>query len=351
VFYVPIIKSKRGEFTAIRLLQEEIRTYITPFVDVLPPNRFASKPKTLAEQLTWTADHLAAAWQGSLWVDTFDVGPLVVQGKQIAIEFLCRALRAKGLSPVPVTGFQREPAHDQAVRRLLLEAETGTCLRLEEEDLLLPTKLPALLDGKIKLLEVAPSSIDLLIDLRYLGAEPVASRIKMLVRALQCIPNLTEWRSLILAGSSMPNSLEGICDRGSHGYLDRRESDIWLALQSSSVERIPTFGDYTTVPPQYAEMDTRTIAKHLGPNVKYTLDRRWYVARGQSFQKNGSAQYFSIAKNIASLPDFRGATASQGDQFIAMRAGGGATCGNPEQWVTAAVNSHITWQARWLTLT
>lgn len=182
---------------------------------------------------------------------------------------------------------------------------------------------------------------------------PATVRVQLLVRAIQSIQSLDTWRSVVFAGSSMPNSLEGVCARGSHGYLARRELEIWLALQHSAVKRLPTFGDYATVPPQYADMDTRTIAKHLGPNVKYTLDKRWYVSRGQSFQKNGSAQYFSIAKNITSLPDFRGATASEGDRFIAQRAkvGTSATCGNPEQWVTASVNSHITWQARWLTLT
>jgi hypothetical protein len=350
VLYVPIIKSKRGEFSALRLLQEDIKAQIRPFVDVLPPNRFASKPKTLAQQLTWVTDQVSAAWQGALWVDTFDVGPAIVQGKEIAIEFVCRALRARDIAPVPVTGFQREPAHDHAVARLLSEAATGVCIRLEEEDLLLPAKLPALLDSKMKLLRAEPPSIDLLVDLRFLGTESVAARVQMLVRAFQGIQNLEIWRSVILAGSSMPNSLESVCERGSHGYLDRRESEIWLTVQNSSLKRLPTFGDYTTVPPQYAEMDTRTIAKHLGPNVKYTLDGRWYVSRGHSFQKNGSAQYFSIASDIMSLPEFRGPTASQGDKFIADRASGGATCGNPEQWVTASVNSHITWQTRSLTL-
>jgi hypothetical protein len=348
--YVPIIKSKRGELTAVRLLQEDIKEQIRPFLDVLPPNRFASKPKTLAEQLAWVADHVAAAWSGALWVDTFDIGPSIVQGKQIAIEFVCRALRARNLMPIPVTGFEREPEHDRAVARLMSEDAKGVCFRLEEEDLLLPTKLPTFLDGKMELLGVDPPSIDLLFDLRFLGAESVAARVQMLVRAFQSIQNLDTWRSITLAGSSMPNSLEGVCGRGSHGYLDRRETEIWLALQNSSVKRLPTFGDYTTVPPQYAEMDTRTIAKHLGPNVKYTLDKRWHVSRGHSFQKNGSVQYFSIARDIVSLPDYRGPTASHGDRFIAERARGGATCGNPEQWVIASVNSHITWQTRWLTL-
>ncbi len=235
MLYVPIIKSKRGEFSALRLLHEDIKAQIRPFMDVLPPNRFASTPKTLAEQLTWITDHIAAAWRGSLWVDTFDVGPAIISGRQVAIEFICRALRTRDLVPVPVTGFQREAAHDQAVARLLSEADTGVCLRLEEEDLLLPAKLPTLLDGKMKLLNVAPPSIDLLIDLRYLGTEPTATRVQMLLRAFQSLQNLDAWRSIILAGSSMPNSLEGVCDRGSHGYLDRLESDIWLAIQSSAL--------------------------------------------------------------------------------------------------------------------
>jgi hypothetical protein len=348
--YVPIIKSKRGEFTAVRLLHEDIKEQIRPFVDVLPPNRFASKPKTLAQQLTWVTDQIAAAWRGALWIDTFDVGPAIVQGKEIAIEFVCRALRAKDFSPIPVTGFQREPAHDHAVARLLSEVATGVCLRLEEEDLLLPAKLPALLDSKLKLLRVEPSSTDILVDLRFLGSGSAAARVQVLVHAFQSIQNLGTWRSVILTGSSMPNSLESVCERGSHGYLERRESEIWLAMRNSTLKRLPIFGDYTTVPPQYSEMDTRTIAKHLGPNVKYTLDGRWYVSRGRSFQKNGSVQYFSIASDIVSLPEFRGPTASHGDRFIADRASGGATCGNPEQWVTASVNSHITWQTRWLTL-
>lgn len=354
MFYVPIIKSKRGEFTAVRLLQDDIKEYIRPFVDVLPPSRFAQKPKTLAEQLTWVADHVGTAWSGALWVDTFDVGPSIAQGKQVAIEFVCRALRARAVAPIPVTGFEREAGHDQAVSRLLSEVATGVCLRLEEEDLLLPKKLPTLLDDKMTLLGLEPASIDLLFDLRYLDdATSAAARVQMLVRALQSVQSLDAWRSVIFAGSSMPNSLEGVCARGAHGYLARREMEIWSALEHAAMKRMPTFGDYTTVPPQYADMDTRTIAKHLGPNVKYTLDKRWYVSRGQSFQKSGSAQYFSIAKNIASLPGFRGATASAGDRFITERANGGsgATCGNPEQWVTASVNSHITWQTRWLTLT
>lgn len=351
MLYVPIIKSKRGEFTAVRLLQDDIKERIRPFVDVLPPSRFVKKPKTLAEQLNWVADHVATAWAGPLWVDTFDVGPAIAEGKQVAIEFVCRALRAKTLMPIPVTGFEREAIHDQAVGKLLSEVATGVCLRLEEEDLLLPAKLPALLGSKMKLLGVEPPSVDLLLDLRYLDETPSATRVQLVARALQCIQTLDQWRSIILAGSSMPISLEGVCARGAHGYLVRRELETWLALQHATVKRLPTFGDYTTVPPQFADMDTRTIAKHLGPNVKYTVEGRWYISRGHSFQKGGSTQYFDIAKNIVSLPSFRGPAASNGDRFIAQRAKGGADtkCGNPEQWVTASVNSHISWQTRRLT--
>jgi hypothetical protein len=351
VFYVPVIKSKRGEFTAVRMLRDDVKSSIRPFLDILPPSRFAPKPKTLAEHLSSVAEHAATAWSGALWVDTFEVGPMVAHGKQVAIEFVCRDMQTRALTPIPVTGFGREATHDLAVKRLLSESASGACLRLEVEDLLLPARLPTLLDLKLKFLGLDAPNIDLLLDLRYLDATPTATRVHVLVRALQGIPSVEAWRSIIFAGSSMPNSLEGVCARGSHGYLVRREQEIWQALQQSTVKRLPTFGDYTTVPPLYADMDTRTIAKHLGPNVKYTLDKRWYVSRGQSFQKSGSGQYFGIAKNIVSLPDFRGPAASEGDLYIAQRgtANSSAKCGNPEQWITASVNSHISWQTRSLT--
>ena len=97
------------------------------------------------------------------------------------------------------------------------------------------------------------------------------------------------------------------------------------------------------MPPLFVEMDTRTIAKHLGPNVKYTIDCQWFISRGKSFQKHGSAQYFDIAREIVALQDFRGSSASHGDRFIADRAAGKMLKpGNPEQWITASVNSHIT---------
>ena len=64
--------------------------------------------------------------------------------------------------------------HDHAVVRLLSEAAKGVCFRLEEEDLLLPVKLPTLLDGKMRSLGVDPHSIDLLLDLRYLSWIPLS---------------------------------------------------------------------------------------------------------------------------------------------------------------------------------
>ena len=350
---MPIIKSKRGEFAAVRLLSNEIKKQIVPFLDVLPPNRFAKKPKSLAEQLAWVADQVVAAWgtHGPLWVDTFDIGPIVAQGNQVAIEFLCRDLRERSVPAIPVTGFERERAHDQAIARLLSEGATGICIRLEFEDLLLPTKLASLLDSKLNLFDQEPHNTDLVLDLRFLEPGSVNNRISAVSRAIQNLPYLASWRQLILAGSSMPNSLKDVCDRGAHDYIVREECAIWSGIQSRGLKRSPAFADYTVVPPQFSEMDTRTIAKHLGPNVKYTLEGRWFVSRGKSFQKNGSDQYFDIAKNVVALPEFRGFNASYGEKFISDRASGESSkSGNPEQWVTAAVNSHVTWQTRRIAL-
>lgn len=349
MLYMPIIKSKRGELTAVKLLDSETKQQIIPFLDAIPPNPFADKPKKLAAHMTWVADHFADAWeaQGEVFVDTFDIGPAIVEDKQVAIEYLCRALREKDVRVIPVTGIQREPAHDIAVARLLAESSIGVCIRLEEEDIVLPKKIGSLLEDKLKFFHEMPNNVDLVLDLRLLNVEALSSRVNRICLALQSIPDLDAWRRVILAGSAMPNSLEGICDRGATSYLERYEWSTWVALHEEKIDRLPNFGDYTIIPPQFVEMDTRTIAKHLGPNVKYTLDSRWFIARGESFQKSGSKQYFDIAKAVTKLSGFRGATASYGDRFIDDRASGQTLKpGNPEQWVTASVNSHITWQVR-----
>ncbi len=310
MLYMPIIKSKRGEFTAVRLLGNDTKQHIAPFFDVLPPNRFAKKPKTLAEHLVWVAEHTARAWatQQPVWVDTFDVGPEIVSGNQVAIEYLIRAMLERKLRIVPVTGFQREAEHDEGILHLLAENSTGIAIRLEEEDLLLPTRLGALIDDRLKYFELDAANVDLIIDLRYLDDTPPTAAVAQLTRAIQNLPHLPSWRQTIFAASSMPNTLKGVCDRDASGYLARGEWAIWSALRDAPIKRVPTFGDYTTVPPLYSEMDTRMIAKHLGPNVKYTVENRWFVSRGQSFQEHGGAQYFDIASEIAGLEEFRGAT-------------------------------------------
>jgi len=347
VLYMPIIKSKRGEFAAVRLLNAPTKIQITPLFDVLPPNRFAKKPKSLLDHLSTVAEHAMDAWLPTrpAWVDTFDVGPEIVSGSQVAIEFIVRTMRARGLAVIPVTGFQREPEHDVGVERVVADYRCGIGIRLEEEDLLLPTRIGALLGSCLARFGLEPSSADLIIDFRYLDETPRSLRVDQLARAIRHIPDITEWRQLIVSGSSMPNTLKDVCDRAASGYLERREWHLRLDLQDSSIQRMPSFGDYTTVPPLYSEMDTRMIAKHLGPNVKYTLDGRWFLSRGRSFQEHGGAQYFDIASEIAALPEFRGGAASYGDRFIEERAGRASMkSGNPEQWVTASVNSHISWQ-------
>jgi hypothetical protein len=344
---MPIIKSKRGELTAIRLLSNDAKKRITPFLDVIPPNPFGEKPKPLIAHLNSIVERVAETWTdlGPIFVDTFDVGPKFVPGGKTAIQYLCDALLALHIQAIPVTGIQREAAHDAAVATLLDSNPTGLCLRLEEEDLVLPKKLGSLLNDRLEVFNLTPDSVDLVLDLRLIGEELLHNRVTMIRKALQAIPDLTDWRRLILAGSAMPNSLEGVCERGESAFLERREWSTWVALHDEELVRIPDFGDYTTIPPQFVEMDPRTIAKHLGPNVKYTLDGQWFVSRGKSFQKFGSNQYFEIAKSVVQLPKFRGAKASYGDRFIADRASGLILkSGNPEQWVTASVNSHVTWQ-------
>lgn len=65
IIYVPILKAKQGEFGALRLLEEKIRSKIMPCIEVPPvPYDFKSqRPKTTVDRhLAMVADYLRRSW-------------------------------------------------------------------------------------------------------------------------------------------------------------------------------------------------------------------------------------------------------------------------------------------------
>ena len=67
--YVPVLKGKQGEFGALRLLTENVRSNIMPCIEVPPvPYDFKNqRPKTtLDRHFSLIADYLRRGWTSAL---------------------------------------------------------------------------------------------------------------------------------------------------------------------------------------------------------------------------------------------------------------------------------------------
>ena len=226
MLYVPVVKSKRGELTALKLLNRQIKSLISPLLDALPANPYAEKPRSLVDQLQWVADQVASVWDhgAPLFVDTFDIAAATLQNGKSPIQHLCEQLHAKNVHAIPVTGTAREPEHNSGVARLVQAEKCGLCFRLEREDLLLPSRLGRVLEEMLGVFGILPEQADLLLDLRHLSNDAVASHASLCGKAIRAIPSVKSWRSLVLTGSAMPNSLVGVCERGDNNHLETTRS-------------------------------------------------------------------------------------------------------------------------------
>ncbi len=66
--YVPILKSKAAEFDALEDLAADVRSFITPLVDVIPPSWDWTNDRperTVAEHVERVAPRIASSWPRS----------------------------------------------------------------------------------------------------------------------------------------------------------------------------------------------------------------------------------------------------------------------------------------------
>jgi Beta protein len=242
------------------------------------------------------------------------------------IDSIFASLRGAKIPFVPVIGLDRVEDYADSVQGAIEKDKRGCCLRLVESDLEGMTELGAQIEALLKVLVTKPDEVDLLID--FGSKVPSKAALPFIVDAL---PKLSDWRTLTVAASSFPADMSGV-GKNKIEELEREEWRAWLSVRSKKkgLKRIPTFGDYGINHPILSEIDPRTM--HMSPNIRYTNDLNFVVAKGQAQPRKKWAvtaqqkiereqlapkiQYPKLAKKITNHPSWKGATFSWGDEFI-----------------------------------
>ena len=343
VVYLPGLKAKRGEFSALANLSPTAKSRILPLVDVLPVPwnfRTSTPTKALEKHLDDIAGKTLKSWGADqeLLVDLFDL-PLSERTSvgTHPVLHLFGSLHRSGVSAIPVTGLERDDDYNDAIKQAVTWSKGALAIRLLVEDIALPAKTSLPLSKLVSKVGADPARSYVLLDFRGLREDEVAVATQRAIASLRSLARLAKWKRTAILGSGMPDSLSSIKAK-TQAVVRRTELELWENVASGFAEANPLFGDYGVVNPEFMEpLDPRKMKPSA--KIRYTLDKNWLIVKGTSYRKD-PGQFRSMAALVQGQPGYCGETFSWGDGYI-FGCRTRATVGSLETWVRADTNHHI----------
>lgn len=340
--YVPILRWKQAEWTALQHLKDTDRALTTPLIELVP-KAFNSESKTITTvdgRLSKIAEDIFEYWgQDPLFVDLWLLpSELRVEDGGHPLSVLGKRAWSYQLPLIPVTGLERDAAYHAAVLSLVEMNQQGACVRLLLDDIDRPG-LANDLEHLLGCLGLYPEKVDLLVDCQITGdSDPTYANL------CEIIPNIHSWRTFTVASGSFPADLTGFEKNRQH-KLTRSDWLTWRnqVTTAPALPRIPTYSDYTIRHPKYSE-PSGYLPNYSG-SIRYTFDEYWVIMRGEGVRNPdgpGFAQWPANAQLLRERPEFCGANFSYGDQYIEKMGMQLKRTGNAMTWLRAGFNHHIT---------
>ncbi|GEM_PF-1465690 len=336
--YVPVLKVKRGEKSALGAVSPTWCGWITPLLEIV--ERKNDKVPTVQEHLDNTFKGLASAVRPYRRV-FLDVHELASDGPGAAQAAFGRA-RAEGIVFSPVTGVGGR--FDTVAA--LAHANDGLALRLVREDF---ERGSVATEVRAFMLRcgLPCSSVDMIVDLGPVDTLIPVGVFAMASGFLQQVPDLLQWRTLTLSACAFPSSMGGV-SRNSHDLVERSDWKAWhdsFYRQRQRLTRLPSFSDCAIQHSAGVEgFDFRTMTWSAA--IRYALADQWLLIKGESIKvTSAKSQFPKLATNLvhgvhANL--FAGASHCAGCQGVAAYARGVSGSGSAENWRRVGTIHHIT---------
>ena len=346
--YIPTIRWKRGERLAIKALPAEIRSSMTPLIEI-PPGRFklrkTEKMLVIENRVTEFAKEIMECWGNDPFFIDFGFlsSPLnrTSDGRHIILRMVEES-DLNNLRIIPVTGLYRDKHHYQALKALLQKGARDVCVRISCSDVdngSIGEMLSTLLIG----LGIPFSDTHLIIEKGYQG-----NNFDAPVAQINIMSALGPWKTLSLTCGSFPVDLTHLRKNEFH-QVPRCDWNAWKSIiveHGVELNRIPTFGDCTIRHPIFSEPPEFA---NTSASIRYTADDYWLVLRGEALRKKGGQghnQYYGLAGVLVSLQEYSGPAFSAGDHYINEVAIGNDGPGSAETWLRVGFNHHISFVVR-----
>ncbi|MFD5408606.1 beta family protein [Streptomyces nojiriensis] len=334
--YVPILKGKAGEFSALEHVTPAVRSGIRPVMELVPDPDVRDVLETFCDRA------MDAVPQGM--VLTVDSGALptarVLEGDAGGpIARLSESMGLRGVLMCPVVRHT-DPRDTLAEASQAVAAhQSGACLRLSVAiDTLEPLPQRGQIRSLLRGLRLEPEEVDLLID-----AGPVDSRLAcdhLAARALTALKALSpwHWRRECIAAGAFPANLTGF-PRGQATPVVRYDAQLWRRVLSGYDQRLPDFGDFGVTHP-WMPLKSRGTPD---PNMRYTTPEDWQVFVYPRV-RSGNDDFFILSADLveSSYWPVTGSRTSWGDARIKECAvGQRAKAGGGTEWRAWATSHHL----------
>jgi len=349
--YVPILKWKRAEQSALEILKIEDKKLMTPLIQFVMPKlttkeslgktddeKFKQIILKFQEKIKKIPEEIIEAW--GLTPIFVDVSLLYTTELKVEIfENLVLKEKETGIFLIPVLHL----SDNLKIIKTVENHKHGLCLRLVCADLDDLNELDKKIKSFFTSIRLSEKDIDLLVDIKDIGEN--SDKFFKYMNLSKGIPNLLKWRTFTFASGAFHEDLSK-CKRDEENHIQRFDWINWIhQIQDKSFPRKPSFSDYAIQYPIYKE-STQFFAPTT--SIKYTLENDWFILKGE---KQKFELYLANAKLLVEDSRFYGENFSNGDKFIFERAnhyekyikdpttkGTGST----ENWLTAGINHHLT---------
>jgi hypothetical protein len=322
--YVPTLRTKSGETTALGKLAAQDKARVVPVMQVTP-----------AISASFASD-MGTAWAGL---------PLVLDGSNEAsstgsvnsFNTLFATLGARGVRVYPLVDFGASGPYLQAVSVAANQFAQGIMLRV-------PIDQTQNALAWLSQIGIAPNTVDLLIDCGHVAEMSPSLLSSAVTSAINAAAPLSgNWRSVTLTSSAAPKDASSLSV--GVNLVPRRDWQLWQAVVPQ-VGGALHFGDYgmahrdLSEPPGFA-MANATVT------VRYAGDVDWLIKKGVSTRgTNGrpmATQYHAHSQQLVAHSHFGGVPGCWGDvqiSQIASTAGAGKSR-NRGTWVSLGLNRHL----------
>ena len=335
--YIPILRWKAGEKNCLENLSLDVSSQIIPFVEVSPP---ADSPNDDAaeKKLSKLISSFNVSWESRpfylyLSDDWYSSADSPEDISKIYADLFKSINHSKAIPAFDITD---EINISNAIN---LTTTNGICLRVSGNSF---ESLTQYLINYAENPWITPQNTDLLLDLKYID-EDIYPKKAVLTTAISDIPNIGEYRRIIIASCSFPKDISNLRSNVVNEFK-RHETTIHkisLDLQNKFAFNY-VYADYGSM-----NLNEITFAPYMAPNfkIKYSTNDKYLIIKGLSIKKGGLdiSNVIAGCKLLVNHPQFSGEFFSYGDKVIAKTANGKNTKGgNLTNWVGYSFNHHIT---------